>query len=357
MRSPVVQYLISVGAIALATLFSWFVFQAETYWAPSILYLFLVTILGGFLGRGPTIVAAGLSAVAWDYLFIPPRFTMHVGRWEDGLILLTYAAIAAVVSLYTWRLRQSRALAEEGARIADEARASEELYRIVFNSISHEMRSPLTAIMGASSALYLIGDGEIVRQEDRRLLLREIIGSSVRLSRLVDNFLDVSRMEAGRMQLKIQECDLRSTLHDVIHRLRDELAGHRILLEIPDAPVIVSGDPGLLFQAVFCVVHNASQHTPAGTEVRIRIPKTGNEGVLLEIRDNGPGIGKTPPERLFEKFFRAPGSMPGGAGLGLGLARGILELHGGSLTADAPPSGGLAFIFRFPPAGTPAREA
>ncbi len=355
---PGIQYLISTSTIAAATLVSWYVFQAETYWAPSILYLFLVTILGGFLGRGPTILAAALSALAWDYLFIPPRFTLHVGRWEDALILITYAAIAAVLSLYTWRLRQSRALVEEGTRIADEARASENLYRIVFNSISHEMRSPLTAIMGASSALYLIGDGEIVRPEDRRTLLNEIIRSSVRLSRLVDNFLDVSRLEAGRMQLKIQELDLRSTIHDVLHRLREELSAHRIHLEIPETPVIVPGDPGLLFQSVFCVLHNASQYTPPGTEIHIHLLPVWPDGsVTMEIADNGPGIGNTPPDRLFEKFFRAPGTMPGGAGLGLGLARGILELHGGSLRSETRPAGGLIFFFDFPSRPYRAGEA
>lgn len=345
-KSRALQYTASLACVAGTTLISWSVFREETYWAPSILYLFVIIILGGFLGRGPTILAAALSALAWDFLFIPPRYTLQVGKWEDALILLTYAAIAGMTSLYTWRLRQSRELAEEGARQAQEARASEELYRIVFNSISHEMRSPLTAIMGASSALYLIGDGEVVKAEDRRVLLREIIRSAVRLSRLVDNFLNVSRLEANRMQLRLEDVDLRSTIHDVLQTLKEELSAHKLEILVPDAPVLVRGDAGLLQQAVFCVAHNAAQYTPPGTVVRLEL-KPGLEPRLV-LEDNGPGIGETDPSRLFEKFFRAQGSPPGGAGLGLGIARGIMELHGGTLTAARTASGGMQFVFSFP---------
>lgn len=345
------EYALALLTLGAATLLNWFVFRPETYWAPSIIYLFVITILGGVLGRGPVILAAGLSALAWDFLFIPPRFTLHVDRWEDGLILLAYAAIAALTSLYTWRIRQQRQIAEDVSRQAAEARASEELYRIVFNSISHEMRSPLTTIMGSSSALYLIGDGEVVRTEDRRALLREIIRSAVRLSRLVDNFLSVSRLEAGRLKLRREELDLRAVVHDVLAALKEELSAHSVVAALPAHPVLVRGDAGLLHQSLFCVLHNASQYTPAGTTIRIWIvenPETeSGETVQLHIEDNGPGAGEIDPERLFEKFFRA-GRTPGGAGLGLGIARGIAELHGGRLTAEKAQSGGLRFLLSLP---------
>lgn len=346
MLSSRYQYAFSIVAITLATVTNWAIFRdPSTYWAPSILYLFVVTILGGFLGRGPIILAAAMSALFWDFLFIPPRFTLHVERLEDALILLTYAAIAAVTSLFTWRIRQTRALVDERSLEADRAHESEELYRIIFNSLSHELRSPLTAIMGASSALYLLGDGEVYRPEDRRELVHEIILSATRLSRLVDNFLDMSRLEAGHMQLKTEQIDLRDTVHEVLQRLRPDLAGHRIELMLSANPVEIIADPGMIFQAIFCVLHNASVYTPAGTKINISLRVEGNRKIQLEISDDGPGIGEISAERLFEKFFRGSAKQPGGAGIGLSLARRIVELHSGTLRAEKNIPRGLRFIF------------
>ncbi len=242
--------------------------------------------------------------------------------------------------------------AQEKGRMAEE---SQRLYKTLLSAISHELRTPLAAIQGAVSGL---GE-ESVRGNPaaRQALEEEIEEGAERLHRLVENLLDMTRLESGYLQARLDWCALSDILNGVQERLKGELRGRRIEISIPEDFPLVKVDAVLLEQALVNLVHNACLYTPKETRIFAKAETTDKEWLLV-VGDNGPGV---PPEilpRLFEKFYRLPGSAPGGAGLGLPITRGLVEAHGGAISASSAPGEGLVYHLRFPrhPMPPPPKE-
>ena len=221
---------------------------------------------------------------------------------------------------------------------------SERLYGTLLNSISHEFRTPLAVINGSSEALALAEPPLPAVQAD---YAREIQTASRRLNYLVENLLDMTRLEAGHLQLRKAWCNLADTLNSALERTRGELMHHEVSITTDSDVMLCFCDAVLIEQAVVNILLNAARYTPSGTQVQCGLREI-DLGFTLTIADSGAGV---PPEALallFDKFYRADSAKAGGTGLGLSICKGFVEAHGGTIAAANRPSGGLQITIVLP---------
>jgi len=493
------QYGIALAIIAAITAVDLLALNWMSYEAVGLTELFAVLLVAVYIGRGPALVAAAVSAFSWNFLFITPRFTFEISRLQDVILFLMYFVIAILTGNLTSRIRRQErqarynadrtlalyALAHETAtavnmddvlrtgikqierafaaevavilpkdgklerqahpastlvveekdfsvaswvfdngkaagrftntlpsasahylplltpnrivgvigirtrqndrlsfdqealletfgnqialvierELLDEAaeksamlQESERLYTTLLNSISHELRTPIATIMGASSSLLdpQTRANEAVRNE----LTIDIQESADRLNRLVENLLDMSRLDSGRLKLKRDWCDVSDVIGVAVKRDEKCLAQRPVSIHIPSNLPLVQMDFVFMEQVIVNLLDNVCNYTPTGTKVEVTA-EVKDEWLSIIISDNGPGLPTEDVERIFEKFYRVPGTATGGTGLGLSICRGLVEAHGGTLTASNKETGGASFQIRLPAHSVPppVREA
>ncbi|HEY6191580.1 MAG TPA: sensor histidine kinase KdpD [Bacteroidota bacterium] len=489
LHSGILQYLAAAAAVCAVGLLCYPLSGYLGYQTVSLILLLTVALLPLKLGAGPVLLAAGASALVWDFFFIPPRFTFVVARGQDILMLATYFAIAAVTGALTARVRarekavrsreertqalysltkdlanatsqtevaeaavsnlrrffqadvaifltdldgeiftrphesssfavdekefgvaawvywnekkagkftdtlpfaqaiyypmsgpryplgvvgvrfnqqnppaieqevllenfisqvastlereQLNEMAKRSIAIAE----SERLYKTLFNSISHELRTPIAAIVSASEGL--LDERTSERTGVRNELAGEIHTAAQRLNRLIGNLLDMTRLESGRLAPVLDWCEVRDLINTAADKLAAELNGHTLSIDIPAGIPLVKVDFGLMEQVLVNLLHNAASYTPAGSSIWVRVLAGESECVII-ISDNGPGLPREAVPKLFEKFYRVPGTKAGGTGLGLSIARGFTEAQGGALSVGNREGGGAEFTIRLP---------
>lgn len=247
------------------------------------------------------------------------------------------------------------AVAFERLRLAEEARASalrartEEMRSALLSTVSHDLRTPLAVVTGAATALKEDAGLDLTT---RRSLVETICDEAERLERLVRNLLDMTRVQAGALQVKREWVPVEEVIGSARARLARQLAGRAVQVSLPSVPSLVAVDPLLFEQVLLNLLDNAVKHTPAGTPIEVLVRES-KGSVELEVADRGPGIDPAEGERLFEKFYRGVRSSGGGAGLGLAVSRGIVEAHGGRIAAFNRAGGGARFVVTLPVEGSP----
>ena len=226
------------------------------------------------------------------------------------------------------------------ASILDE---SDKLYKSLFNSISHELRIPVATIIGASDTL-LSGDFD---KDTHMHLYSEINKASERLNRLIDNLLNMSRLESGRITPKPDWHDVHDLANKVIDNLKNELEKFKLEVSIPDDMPLVKIDFGLMDHVLHNLVLNATQYSKPGTTIRIKMYYD-HQNFVIQVMDRGPGF---PPDELpyvFNKFYRLEGSISGGTGLGLSIVKGFVQAHNGNVTIENRKNGGSIVTINIP---------
>jgi len=479
------QYLISSVIVILATLICFPLKDIVGYQVISFGLLFLVSILALFYGTGPILVAATLSALIWDFFFIPPPYTLHIEKTEDVLMLLMFFIIALLngiltsrvrgqekkirireerthalyqltreltmasgiddvskianryiqkyfnldcaiflkndsghfdknnqndskivlseneISIAAWVFRHSskagkhtdtlpstdytfypltgnndnigviavkhvkiftqgeqqfweaflsqisgkfeREFLWNTAKKAYILNESDKLYKTLFSSISHELRIPVATIMGASDTLLAHHFNEEIRQN----LFSEINKASIRLNRLIENLLNMSRLESGRITPKPDWCDVHDLANKVASNLAQELLPFELSAVIPSDMPLVMIDFGLLEQVLHNLVLNATQNAPAGTTIRIKFFHD-NGYLTIKVMDRGTGFPDSELSSVFNKFYRGKNASAGGTGLGLSIVKGFVEAHQGTVVAENRQNGGAIFTIKIP---------
>jgi two-component system sensor histidine kinase KdpD len=239
--------------------------------------------------------------------------------------------------------RDQLAIEAANARIQAEA---EQVRSSLLSSVSHDLKTPLAAIAGASSSLL---ESASLDEDTRRQLLQTVADEAARLNRLLENILQMSKLDAGAAAPNRQWHVLEELVGSALHRTRRELARHKVTIHLANDLPLLYVD-GLLTEQVFVnLFENAARYTPEGTQVTIRAA-IDDRHVRIAISDNGPGLPAGAEERIFDKFYRASPTADGGRGSGLGLAicRAIIKAHGGTLVASNRPGGGAEFVIRLP---------
>jgi two-component system sensor histidine kinase KdpD len=252
------------------------------------------------------------------------------------------------------------ALSLERVALATEAEAvrvtaeTEALRSTLLSSISHDLRTPLAVIVGASSTLAAHPELEVAR---RRELATTIHERASNMSALVTNVLELMRFESGGVQLRRDEYDLGELVGTALHGLETPLARHRVQVDLPADLPALQVDGRLIGQVLHNLLENAARYTPAGTRLWITATAYPDE-VRVLVEDDGPGLPPGEPGRLFEKFQRGQveGAVAGG-GLGLAICKAIIEAHGGRIAAGTRPGGGARFEFSLPLAAAPNESA
>ena len=483
--SNIGQYLIVSLSVILFSIVLYLVKDFAGYQVVSFGLLFLVSILAILYGTGPILLAASLSALIWDYFFIPPQFTLHIGKPEDMLMLLMFFIIAMLNGILTSRVRGqekkirireerthalyqlTRELAmasgtEEVSKIAvryiqkyfnldcaiilknelnqldnkvrhetkinlsenelsiaswvfkHSAKAgkhtdtlpstnytyypltgnsdnmgviaveqislftqgeeqfweafiaqisgkyereflrnagkkayilneSDKLYKTLFNSISHEFRIPVATIMGASDTLL----SQSYPEETKLKLYSEINTSSIRLNQLIENLLNMSRLESGRISLRLDWCDVHDLANKVAHNLKQELLPYKLSTVIPvDMPLVLI-DFGLIEQVLHNLILNATQNSPAGSRIRLKFFYD-HGSLTMQVMDRGKGFPASELTSVFNKFYRGKDAKTGGTGLGLSIVKGFTEAHQGTVIAENRQNGGAIFTIKIP---------
>ncbi|MBC8009249.1 MAG: DUF4118 domain-containing protein, partial [Burkholderiales bacterium] len=493
------EYALAAGVTAAVTVGALLLAPYAGYSAAALLYLTAVIVLGRWLGQGPIFLAATLSALTWNFAFIPPLYTFRITKLEDGLTFGLFFVIALITGRLTTRIRaQSRAqdagerratalyqltrdlaaarsadeviraavariadvfgarpavlladssgrlslhpsaaydvspkesgvalwalqhrrpagrftdtlpasdgyyvplitgdhvlgvlgirppddlpltlaqrdlldtfaaqlalalereqlrVASESARLASE---SEKLHRALLDSVSHELKTPLAVITGSAEALLalnlkLVPSTAISETNEAACaasFVSEIALAARRLQRLVNNLLDVTRLESGALRPRLDWCDLRDIINAALDATADLRREHPTTVNLPDDLPPVRGDFALLEQAVFNLLHNAAAHTPAGTAIEVTAHiDTLDREAWITVADRGPGLPAAHAAQIFDRFARGNPARAGGLGLGLSIVRGFAEAHGGRIEASANPGGGARFTLYVP---------
>ncbi|MDR3652434.1 MAG: sensor histidine kinase KdpD [Paludibacter sp.] len=479
------QYLTVSAIVILTSVLSSFVRDFIGYQAVSFILLFLVSFLALFYGTGPILFAATLSALIWDYFFIPPRFTLFIQQPLDILLLVMFFIIAMLNGTLTSRVRRQekkirireertnalyqltkdlnsvsgyddvikvaadyisryfkldccvvvkndsnqlevKKIENSGIELTDNEMSivswveknaikagkftntlpsneytfyplmgssssfgvivvkqekiftygeeqfwesslsqitgkyerellrnatrktymiseSEKLYKTLFNSISHELRIPIATIMGSSETLLENKLKEPIQKE----LYAEINIASIRLNRLVENLLNMSRLESGRITPHPDWCDVQDLANSVSESLKHELESFKFNVVISNDMPLVFIDFGLMEQILHNLILNATQNIVPGTEIELKIFMA-NEFLTIQVIDHGKGFPESELGSVFDKFYRGKSAKAGGTGLGLSIVKGFVEAQQGTVTAANREKGGAVFTIKIP---------
>ncbi|MGN6506440.1 MAG: DUF4118 domain-containing protein [Tepidisphaeraceae bacterium] len=250
-------------------------------------------------------------------------------------------------------LAVERASLVEETRLAWERVEAEFLRNTLLSAVSHDLRTPLAGITG--SATTLLESGDRLSPEGRREMLETLVSESERMERLINNLLDMSRLEAGGLRLQKQWAPIEELIGSALRHVGHRLGGREVSTDVPHDLPLVLLDETAIEQVLVNLLDNALAYTPPHTPLQISARRV-DQSIVLSVADRGPGLPGGAEKRVFEKFFRAqPVGEPssGGVGLGLTICRGIVEAHGGQITAANRSGGGAVFEVTLPIGGTP----
>jgi two-component system, OmpR family, sensor histidine kinase KdpD len=234
----------------------------------------------------------------------------------------------------------------EQAKITQMQIETERLRNSLLSAISHDLRTPLATIIGSASTL--LEEGNHLYKQDRLELCRSIVDEAGRMSNLINNILDMARLDAGMEELNKEWHPVEEIIGTVLTRIQKQLSGRRVKVNLPPGMPMVYADAVMIEQVLINLLENAVRYTPADSELVIDVEVSLNK-VEIAVADHGPGIPKGMENRLFEKFYQGRHeAAQSGVGLGLAICRAIVEIHGGKIQAQNRPGGGAVFTFVLP---------
>lgn len=346
------QFFISIGLVIVISGACYFLSGYMGYKVVAFVLLLTVSLIAIVFDILPVLLAALLSALIWNFFFIPPKFTFHIGSAEDGFLFLMYFIIALINAVLTNRIRKI----EKQVREKEEKAKTVKLYNTLLNSLSHELKTPIATIVGATDNL--LAQQSTLSDDNRKELTENISVAALRLNQQVENLLSMSRLESGFIQPKKDWCDINELIYDVINRFEQQLKNHKVIIRIEENLPLYKLDYGLMEQVLYNLLYNASIYTPEYADIFITAKnntekfykldiaiqehsavKKEKNYLSLVIEDRGPGFPKEELEKVFDKFYRLGNSKSGGTGLGLSIVKGFVEAHNGTILLENVPYG------------------
>lgn len=341
--------------------------------ALALLLVVLFTATGW--GSKPALVAAALGVLSFNFFFLEPVHTFTIAEPQNWVALATFLIVALTAGQLSARARRRAEEAEAGQReierlyhelqaaFARESqmealRQSERLKSALLDAVTHDLRTPLTSIKASVTTLLGEGMGEqavALDDEGRREFLEVINEETDRLDHFVEGLMDLARIEAGEMHLRRRWGAVDEIIATALERAASLTRRHQIEVELEDELPTVQVDARAVAEVVYSLVDNAAKYAPPGTRIRVTANRADGEMIRLAVEDEGRGISAELRERVFDKFFRATldhaaeRHRPAGIGMGLAIARGIVEAHGGRIwIADGASGKGTRVNFTLP---------
>ena len=341
--------------------------------------LLAVLFIAARMESGPALVASVLAAFCFNFFFLPPFGTLHIADPENWVALAAFLLTAVVAGQLSTRARHRAEEAEAGRleieRLYEELRAaferasqaealrqSEKLKSALLDAVTHDIRTPLTSIKASVTTLLdelrgktYGGQAVALDEEGHREMLEVIDEESDRLNRFVEGLIELARIEAGELRLRLRWGAVDEVVSAALSRAASLTKNHMVSVEIEDELPVVRVDPHAVAEVVYTLVDNAAKYSPPGTSIRVEAARAKGEMIRIAVEDEGQGIVPEMRERVFDKFFRATrdgdagGHQPPGTGMGLAIARGIVEAHGGRVWAESGVgAAGTRVVFTLP---------
>lgn len=334
--------------------------------------LVVVLVVATRRGLTPALVASFVGMLGFNYFFLPPVHTFTVADPENWVALAAFLATAVVAGQLSARATRRAEEAEDRQRQiqqlyadlqaafdraarAEAGRQAERMRSALLDAVTHELRTPLTGIKASVTAL--LGDATDgqrdeppLSDDDRREMLHVIDEEADRLNRYIGNLVDLAKIEAGSLPLRRSWTAPGVIVREAVERVRRRRGSRPIGVAVaPDAPAVFV-DGRSLAEALFMLIDNAIKYSPPDTPVHVSVYAAAGDSVEFAVEDEGPGIPQHLRDKVFEKLFRAmdpESSGPGGTGMGLAIARGIVEAHDGTIRIeDRPDASGARVVIR-----------
>lgn len=336
-------------------------------------YLLVVLFVALFWGSRPALVASVFAVLSLNFFFLPPFYTLSIAHPENWIALFAFFTTALAVGQLSAREKRRAEQAEGGerevARLYKELQAaferssqaealkqSEKLKSALLDAVTHDLRTPLTSIKASITTLLdeTRAPEFALDQESRNEMLQVIDEESDRLNRFISGLIELARIDAGELQLRRQWGAIDEIISAALARAQPLTEGHKVEVEIePDLPV-VRVDDRAVSEVVYTLIDNAAKYSPRGTKIKITAGQF-DSMIKMEVDDQGEGVPVDLRERVFDKFFRATRDgdvstrRPSGTGMGLAIAKGIVEAHDGKIWIESATDGrGTRVVFTLP---------
>jgi two-component system sensor histidine kinase KdpD len=338
---------------------------------------FLLVVLFAAMGWGsrPASIAAILGVLCFNYFFLPPVYTLTIADPQNWVALFAFLVTAITVGQLSARAKRRAEEAEAGKRqierlyheyqfAAERAKQAEVFERgerlksALLDAVTHDLRTPLTSIKASVTTLLAeagVDEPVALDQESRHEFLEVIDEETDRLNRFVENLVELARIEAGAMQLRRRWSSIEEIAAMAQDRARALTGEHRFEIgierELPAAHI----DAELIAEILYSLIDNAVKYSPSGSRIKIIAERAEDEAIRIAVEDEGRGVPHKLRERVFDKFFRATNEgatsagQTVGIGMGLAIARGIVEAHGGRIWIESGANGkGARIVFTLP---------
>ena len=339
--SKINQYLGSIALVFIVAAICYFFSNLIGYKVAALVLMVTVSLIAMFFDILPVLLAALLSALVWNFFFIPPKYTFHIDNAEDVLLFFMYFIIALVNAALTFKIRAIEKIANK----KEEKENTLKLYNTLLNSLSHELRTPISTILVATDNLQT--ENNKLSEQNKADLLSEISKASLRLNTQVENLLNMSRLESGIIQPKKDWCDINELIYDVVNRLKENLENRTVNISIENDIPLCKLDFGLIEQVLYNLILNANLYIQKECVISIKA-KLVDDILILIVEDNGKGFEPEEIDSVFEKFYRSKNTSTGGTGLGLSIVKGFIEAHNGTIRLENIESGGARFTIKIP---------
>ncbi|MCC7443584.1 MAG: DUF4118 domain-containing protein [Saprospiraceae bacterium] len=333
-------YIISIAAVLMVSMLCYAFSDQITYRVVALILLLTISVIGMFYYIYPVILAVILSALIWNYFFIPPLFELGIHDAEDILLVLSYFFIALLNVVLTFKIRQT----ERKTREKFENDKSVKLYNTIFNSLSHELKTPLATIIGSTDTLKENIDR--LSREKQLELIDEIDIATLRLNRQLNNILNMSRLSSNLLKPQLDWCDMNELVNNTTEKIFLPYKQTLVYEENENLPYFKL-DAGFMELILTNLLINSIQYTSDNSTIVIEIEHE-EESCVVRVKDNGEGIPKDELAFIFDKFYRGPSVKSGGSGLGLSIVKGYTEAQNGSVKVENNIPAGLVFTIQIP---------
>jgi len=326
--------------------------------------LLFVLFVATAWGSRPAVVASLLGVVCFNFFYLPPVGTLVINDPDNWIALVAFLVTAFTAGQLSARAKRRAEEADAGRREIErlytelqeafeqssQARAlkqSERLKTALLDAVTHDLRTPLTSIKASVTTLLdelrteATGEGPAMLDREGRQEMLEVIDEEAdRLNRFIESMVELARIEAGEMRLRRRWGSIEEIVATALERAAPLMREREVEVSLEDELPVVRVDARAVAEVVYTLVDNAAKYSPKGTTVRVAARRGAGDTVLLAVEDEGQGIPAHLRERVFDKFFRAMrdgdarAPRPAGSGMGLSIAQGIVEAHGGRINVE-----------------------
>lgn len=318
-------------------------------------YLLIVLAVAAGWGLAESLICSVAATLCFNYFFLPPIGTWAIEDVENWVALAAFLVVAVVASELSERARQKtrqlirheeeKAQVAELARTAEMLRQSETFKSTLLDGLAHELKTPLTSLKAAVSALRAHGNPGAGAGGELLVIIEE---EADHLNRLISEVLQMARIEAGDLRLHLTACRIESLIVGARENVERQLYQHIVSVDVEQGLPEVWADPDLIRKVLQNLLENAAKYSLPGTRIEIRASESGGL-VHICVADEGLGLREEEIAQVFDRYYRAPATRTiSGMGMGLAIARDIVTTHGGLIWVESSPGAGSAFTFTLP---------